>query len=391
MKNPLSQPSARIEVVDALRGFAVMAIMFLHNIEHFNFYEFPKASSEWMKSLNQGVWETLFFLFSGKAYAIFSLLFGFSFFIQYANQAKKGKDFRGRFLWRLALLFGIGCFNGAFFPGDILVLYSLIGVVLVLTCRWGDRAVLVTAAVLMLQPFEWGKFFYALAHPDYIATAGKWLAYHQKMYPYLAQPNFWELVKSNLWDGQLFSLLWAWSYGRFFQTAALFLLGMWAGRRGLFADPASHRTFWSRTLWVSALCFLPLYYMSGALPGIFDRQSVSEPLMTVLSSLRNFSFMCVLVAGFVFLWQAAVSHRLLSGLVPYGKMSLTNYLTQSMVGSFVYFGYGLALYDRLGVAASFGVGLLLFGLQLAFCHAWLRGHKQGPFEKAWRKATWLGA
>lgn len=391
MKDTLSPSSARIEVVDALRGFAVMAIMFLHNIEHFNFYEFPKASSEWLKSLNQGVWDTLFFLFSGKAYAIFSLLFGFSFFIQYANQAKKGKDFRGRFLWRLVLLFGIGCFNGAFFPGDILVLYSLIGVVLVLTCRWSDRAVLVTAAILMLQPFEWGKFFYALAHPDYVATAGKWLAYHQKMYPYLGQSNFWELVKSNLWDGQLFSLLWAWSYGRFFQTAALFLVGMWAGRRGVFADPASHRRFWSRTWWVSVLCFIPLYYMSVALPGIFDRQSVSEPLTTVLSSFRNFSFMCVLVAGFVFLWQAAVSHRLLSGLVPYGKMSLTNYLTQSMVGSFVYFGYGLALYDRLGVAASFGVGLLLFGLQLAFCQAWLRRHKQGPFEKAWRKATWLGA
>ena len=92
--------SARIEVVDALRGFAVMAIMFLHNIEHFNFYEFPEATTEFMKSLNGGVWDTLFFLFGGKAYAIFSLLFGFSFFIQYNNQAKKGKDFRLRFLCR---------------------------------------------------------------------------------------------------------------------------------------------------------------------------------------------------------------------------------------------------------------------------------------------------
>ena len=74
-----------------------MAIMFLHNIEHFNFYEFPEATTEFMKSLNEGVWDTLFFLFGGKAYAIFSLLFGFSFFIQYNNQAKKGKDFRLRF------------------------------------------------------------------------------------------------------------------------------------------------------------------------------------------------------------------------------------------------------------------------------------------------------
>lgn len=145
---PLKSP--RIEVVDALRGFAVMAIMFLHNIEHFNFYEFPEVTSDFMKSLDKGVWDTLFFLFSGKAYAIFSLLFGFSFFIQYNNQVRKGKDFRLRFLWRLCLLFVIGCFNGAFFPGDILVLYAIIGVVLILVCRWSDRAVLITAVILII-------------------------------------------------------------------------------------------------------------------------------------------------------------------------------------------------------------------------------------------------
>ena len=94
MEHGLLAKSPRIEVVDALRGFAVMAIMLLHNIEHFNFYDFPTASSAFMEAMDKGIWETLFFLFSGKAYAIFSLLFGFSFFIQYNNQAKKGKDFR---------------------------------------------------------------------------------------------------------------------------------------------------------------------------------------------------------------------------------------------------------------------------------------------------------
>ena len=77
------QSRPRIEVVDALRGFAVMAIILLHNIEHFNLYNFPEATTDFMKALDKGVWDTLFFLFSGKAYAIFALLFGFSFFIQF--------------------------------------------------------------------------------------------------------------------------------------------------------------------------------------------------------------------------------------------------------------------------------------------------------------------
>lgn len=85
------QSRPRIEVVDALRGFAVMAIILLHNIEHFNLYNFPEATTDFMKALDKGVWDTLFFLFSGKAYAIFALLFGFSFFIQFDNQARKGK------------------------------------------------------------------------------------------------------------------------------------------------------------------------------------------------------------------------------------------------------------------------------------------------------------
>lgn len=389
MEHQMPLKSARIEVVDALRGFAVMAIMFLHNIEHFNFYEFPEVTSDFMRSLNQGVWDTLFFLFSGKAYAIFSLLFGFSFFIQYSNQAKKGKDFRLRFLWRLVLLFLIGCFNGAFFPGDILVLYAIVGVVLIPVCRWSDKAVLITAIILMLQPVEWVKFFSAMNNPDYVAAPGLWVEHHRKMYPFLSQPDFWAMIKSNLWDGQLFSLLWGWGHGRFFQTASLFMVGMLLGRRRLFVDLAEHRSFWLRTLLIGAVCFIPLYYLTLALPDLLTSKGMLTPMNTIVSSFRNFAFMCVLVAVFVLLWQQVSCHKVLGGLVPYGKMSLTNYLTQSIIGSFIYFGYGLGLYKHLGVAASFGVGILLFVLQLAFCHWWLKNHKQGPFEGAWRKATWI--
>lgn len=389
MEHEMPLKSARIEVVDALRGFAVMAIMFLHNIEHFNFYEFPETASAFVRSLDKNVWDTLFFLFAGKAYAIFSLLFGFSFFIQHNNQAKKGKDFRLRFLWRLFLLFLIGCFNGAFFPGDILVLYAIVGVVLILVCRWSDKAVLITAVILMLQPLEWGKFFYALNNPEYVAAPGQWLVHHKNMYPYLSQPDFLAMVKSNLWDGQLFSLLWGWGHGRFFQTASLFLLGMLLGRYRYFANLAENRRFWLRTLLVGVVCFIPLYYLTAALPDLLMNKSMLVPMNTIISSFRNFAFMCVLVAGFVFLWQLVAGHKILGGLVPYGKMSLTNYLTQSIVGTFIYFGYGLGLYKYLGVTASFGVGILLFILQLGFCHWWLKNHKQGPFEGAWRKATWI--
>lgn len=161
----LNLKTPRVEVVDALRGFAIMSIMLLHNIEHFDYYYFPEALPEWMKILDKIIWETLFFLFGGKSYAIFALLFGFSFYIQNDNQEKKGNDFRLRFLWRLLLLMGFGILNTVFYEGDILVLYAVLGIVLILVCKWNDKAVFITALILMLQPLEWLKYFICFCIP----------------------------------------------------------------------------------------------------------------------------------------------------------------------------------------------------------------------------------
>lgn len=115
---------ARNVAIDALRGFAVMGIMLLHNIEHFNFYSFPEASGETIKALDTSLWNMMFFTFSGKTYAIFALLFGFTFYLQSRSTEKRGEDFRNRYMWRLLLLLGFGFINAAFFPGEILVLYA---------------------------------------------------------------------------------------------------------------------------------------------------------------------------------------------------------------------------------------------------------------------------
>ena len=131
----------RIDVADVLRGLAVMGIIVLHSIEHFNFYSFPDTSTQsaWLNFSDKAIWDGLFFMFGGKAYAVFALLFGFSFFIQDNNQRMRGNDFRLRFCWRLILLFILGNINAAFFTAEVLVLYSLVGFILPLTCRLKDK------------------------------------------------------------------------------------------------------------------------------------------------------------------------------------------------------------------------------------------------------------
>ena len=104
-KLDLRKNGNRIQVVDAIRGFAIVSIMLLHNLEHFVVYFLPPNLPAWMVSLDKIIWDTSFFLFAGKSYAMFALLFGLTFFIQSDNQSKKGKDFRATFAWRLVILF----------------------------------------------------------------------------------------------------------------------------------------------------------------------------------------------------------------------------------------------------------------------------------------------
>ncbi|UVV75851.1 heparan-alpha-glucosaminide N-acetyltransferase domain-containing protein [Bacteroides fragilis] len=88
-------PKKRINSIDALRGFALIGIMLLHCMERFDLTLAPVVESPFWQAIDTAVYDSLYFLFSGKSYAMFSLLFGLSFFMQMESQAAKGVDFRG--------------------------------------------------------------------------------------------------------------------------------------------------------------------------------------------------------------------------------------------------------------------------------------------------------
>ena len=84
--------ASRLDVIDALRGFAIVSIMLLHNIEHFDFYFSPTGLPAWLQAVDKVIWDSMFFLFGGKSYAIFALLFGMTFFIQHRNREQHHGD-----------------------------------------------------------------------------------------------------------------------------------------------------------------------------------------------------------------------------------------------------------------------------------------------------------
>lgn len=386
----MNSDSSRLHVVDALRGFAIVSIMLLHNIEHFDFYYFPTGLPAWMLALDKGIWKTLFFVFGGKSYAIFALLFGLTFFIQSDNQHKKGKDFRGRFAWRLVILLFFGIINSAFYEGDILTIYAVIGFVLIPVARLGNKAVFWIAVVLMLQPYEWINVFNGILHPDIkIANPASW-SYYEKIGEYIPGDSLLKAWAGNLTNGKAAVIYWIWENGRVLQTASLFMFGMLAGRKKLFTYSIESKQFWIKTLAFAFVSFIPLLIVKSSIGTWFDSEAIRRPASTIITSWSNMSFMLILVSGFVLLFQTRF-HRLLNLFSPFGRMSLSNYILQSIAGSFIYYGYGLGLYKFTGATYSFIIGLVLAVMQGYFSSWWFRHHDKGPLEGIWHRATWVGS
>jgi uncharacterized protein len=384
----MNTPASRLDVIDALRGFAIVSIMLLHNIEHFDFYFSPTGLPAWLQALDKVIWDCMFFLFGGKSYAIFALLFGMTFFIQHNNRELKGDDFRPRFAWRLVLLLGFGMVNSMFYHGDILSIYAVLGFALIPVARLRSGAVLLIAIILLLQPYAWLEVIQALPNPnEKLADPASW-AYFGRANEYFAHGSAFQVWLGNLSNGKIGAVRWSWENGRIFQIPALFMLGMLAGRKGMFQLSDENKLRWGRVLMIAVLAFIPLYLLKTYPESWNVGEAVRRPLLVIITSWSNVAFMTVLVSGFALLFY---SWRWLAVFSPLGRMSLTSYVVQSIIGTTIYYGFGLGLYKYTGASYALLIGIVLALLQRQFSVWWLSRHKQGPLETLWHRATWIGS
>ncbi|MCM1518975.1 MAG: DUF418 domain-containing protein, partial [Pseudoflavonifractor sp.] len=139
----------------------------------------------------------------------------------------------------------------------------------------------------------------------------------------------------------------------------------------------------------AAICgFFPLYGLNNMVGGFIDNPNILTPLRIILSSLANLCFMLMLVSGIIFAYyKTSGLAALLDRLRPYGRMSMTNYVTQGIIGSALYYHWGLFL--QMGITGSELIGIAIFLVQYWICCIWVRHHSHGPLEYLWRRATWL--
>jgi uncharacterized protein len=379
----------RIDVVDALRGFAIMTIMLLHNMEHFDFMWTPGNLPAWRLSIDEQLWNFTDFFIAGKSYAIFALLFGFTFALMDRKQAEKGLDFRLRFLWRMFLLLLFGTVNSLFYEGDILTIYALLGFTLVLVARMSDRVVLVIAIFLLAQPLMWVNVVHQLLNPDFILPQSHSNFYFSQIESYLGGNSFFDAAWGNLTNGKAGVYWWSWEKGRFFQAPALFMLGMLLCRRQLFVEKMENFKFWKKMVLYSVVFVVFFMLIKSRMNELFPEKNLQKLLKSILYSWSNLAMMCLIVSSIALAFRQKWGKRLFSGLLSFGRMSLTNYVMQSMLGAIIYYGFGFGLYKYTDAIWCLFIGILLFLFQSAFCKWWLRHHRQGPLEALWHRGTYL--
>lgn len=384
----------RIHVIDALRGFALWGIVIVHMVEQFLGGYPPPGMSDYavqapidlqVKALNRAI-------FLSKFFTIFSVLFGLSFFIQMDRAGRRGQPFAGRFLWRLVILFIIGAVHNLFFRGDILTVYALLGIVLLAFYRLPSWVILTTA------------FGIIIGLPRYLVLWAKlrWgaaMRMGERELFEAANTHYFEVAKSgglldifalNVWDGWLGKMAFQFDiFGRGYLTFAMFLLGLWLGRNGFFERFSGRKPVLYMIFIGGLIVAYLLYPVQRALLEPFDGRSWRTIFGLTIQDISNLSISSSIVSAFLVSFTYAVPRKLLGVFEPYGRMALSNYIGQTIAGTFVFFGWGLGLIGSIGAANAVLIGQGITALQITFSKIWLGRFRYGPLEWLWRSGTYL--
>jgi len=389
--------SERILTLDIVRGFALLGI-FIMNMPGFSTSFFAEADGSrlWNDPLNKYAEIVRDMLFSGKFNSMFSLLFGIGFTIQYRRmQERLGDAATAQYLRRLIVLFVFGVVHACvFWPGDVLHMYAILGLVLMLPLRRvGDRGVMVLIGACLLYPAVSGVLRVLLMTPDVVARrvadakameALDHLAYGQGSFIDMVVQNT-RTMAFGLRDGWA---LWG-ELGSFVMFGLTMLIGVLAGRRR-WAEripelmPQIRRaTVWALVLGLGCGALFTLIFHFNRVPG----PSPIKVLGSVAYWVSRVAMMVFYVLVIVRLAQRPGPQRWLAAMGIAGRMPLTNYLMQTAICIVIFRAWGLGLWMKVGPAVGLVLALaIFFVIQVPWSRWWLARHERGPLEALW---AWL--
>src|SRR5690606_5453963 len=188
----MNQRPTRILVVDVIRGVALLGLFLVHVIEYHELY--------WVDPQPSSVRTVITFLFSGKAYSIFALMFGLSFYMLLEGRGPDRNYSPGRFLWRMVLLIAFVYIHSLIYPGDILQQLAVCGLFLLAVYRVATPVLVVLAALFLSGAVTALQFAIAFQNENY--TQPYFWALSEMNFRAYIQDSFLDFIQHTAWKGQ---------------------------------------------------------------------------------------------------------------------------------------------------------------------------------------------
>ncbi|MDT7603067.1 MAG: uncharacterized protein QOF61_1064 [Acidobacteriota bacterium] len=399
----------RIQLIDVLRGFALFGVL-LANMVYLSGTDVAvtpeRAASLATARLDGYVRSVIYFFVDDKANTIFAFLFGLGFAVQMLRAEERGRRIAPVYLRRLAVLLVIGCAHMfLLWYGDILHLYALVGFTLLLwrKCKdrtllgWGAGLAVVPMALLFSVPWVLVRFFGVTDARDAAQVAADRAEAMHVMDARLAaftHGTYFDVVRAHFHynlDEYLLSPLFV---GFALYVMGRFLLGLYVGRRRILHEAHLHLPLFRRLFKWSLPAAIVGNFLYALTSYLEDHDRLNEAsgwvaLSSFVISVGVPAMSCFYVSSIVLLFQRERGRRRLMWLAPVGRMALTNYLTQTLLHLFIFYGFaGLGLMGRVGTTLCVPISLTIFALQILYSRWWLARFRFGPCEWLWRTLTY---
>lgn len=393
------QKKERIEVLDVIRGFALLGILLVHMPVFFG------SPAGYLTALGKNMWPEMWdtiatsfinLFVQGKFYTMFSFLFGLGFVIFFERAKARSTSPKLLFSKRLLILLIIGLLHAFFiWHGDILVAYALFGFLLPLFFNRKSKTLFIWAAAFIFVFVSFtGLGVLATSILDEATFSAMMQPMIEKMQASLdnsflayGQGNFSAIMAQRTAD-TLFGYTQIWAM--FFMIFPLFLLGVYIGKRGVFQNIEANLSFikkaWIWGLVIGLSMSIVKYIAANEMNHLFP--NIHSLIYYVACIFGDTGLSIFYMSSIILLFQRKKWGLKLKPFGYVGRMALSNYLLQSIIGTMIFYNYGLGLYGQISPVLGLSLVVVIFVGQIYLSKYWLQRYQFGPLEWAWKSLTY---
>lgn len=376
--------SGRIVSIDRMRGFSLLGIFLVNMISFHSPYFYIDPETWWEGNINLFTYRFIDVLIQASFYPLFSMLFGYGLVILRERILDKGLKFTPLAVRRLSLLLLIGCIHAFFiWEGDILITYAVCGFAFLLFLGWSAKRLMIAGLAIYIVPnlllvLMLGAASAVEGGPEFSMYDGQAAqqainVYQTGSFAEVTEQRMTEWYKNNNLMGLFFYLI---------TILPLFMFGAGAAKMRLFEQV--HRNKKKIRTYAAALSILGLLIKS--IPYLYGRTLMTDYAQDIFGGAMLAMAYALIIA---LLAEHRKMDRILYPLEAAGRLSISNYLFQSIFSTMIFYSYGLGYYGDVSIFAGTMLALAIYASQLAVSSWWVKRFYYGPVEWLWRSGTYL--